>query len=155
MKSWKILFLAMITLSSSYAIEITTKNTNKEAIEKLSASDDIDIDIVVLNPYWECGPCKLYSFYEDVINTDEALNALTFIGKIFNREVTLNTIEVSDEFAMSLGVKGYPVTYIFKEGKYLGEYTGAASLRQLAGAIDRLDDKTKYERRANRLLKSL
>tara|TARA_R110002072_G_scaffold534_2_gene3602 strand:- start:137081 stop:137542 length:462 start_codon:yes stop_codon:yes gene_type:complete len=153
MKSWKILFLAMITLSSSYAIEITTKNSNKEAIEQLSATDDIDI--VVLNPYWECGPCKLYSFYEDVINTDEALNALTFIGKIFNREVTLNTIEVSDEFAKSLGVKGYPVTYIFKEGKYLGEYTGAATLRQLAGAIDRLDDKTKYERRANRYLNNL
>ncbi|MCP4912790.1 MAG: hypothetical protein GY909_06705 [Oligoflexia bacterium] len=154
MKKLLILVVAsIVTISSTLAIDIQVDSPKAQSFELYDTTGDIEI--IAFNPYWECGPCKLHGVIHDMaINEDEALNARTAIGKLFNKEVYFTGREISDIQAISMGLTGYPTTVILNEGKYLGHFTGAVTLRQMAGVISKLLDKRKYIRRANRYLKN-
>lgn len=151
MKKLLVLITLLLSFTASASIDITVDSPNANAFELYDTTGDIEI--IAFSPYWNCGPCKLHSIVHDsAINSDEALNARTAIGKLFNKEVYFTNREISDIQALSMGLTGYPTTVVLKEGEYLGHFTGAVSLRQLANVIDRLLEKRKYNRRANRYL---
>lgn len=151
MKKLLILVAALFSLVSVSAIDIKVESPSAEEFELYDKTGDIEI--IAFEPYWNCGPCKLHGVVHNIaINDNEALNARTAIGKLFNKEVYFTAREISDIQAMAMGLTGYPTTVVLKEGKYLGHFTGAVSLRQMAKVIDKLLEKRKYTRRANRYL---
>lgn len=62
---------------------------------------------------------------------------------IKNDEVIFKKTYLEDIEAHELGVKGYPTTVIFKDGRYMGHIEGAITLQQLGEALNQANKRNK------------
>lgn len=151
----KSILTSLVLLLSTTSILASTQLQSglNESIEIFS--DGSDVEVIVLEPYWDCGPCKLYNVLLRAANADEAYNAETWLGKVFNDEVYLKKAMINDYDASVLGIRGYPTSVIFKNGQYQGHYAGAITLQQLGKLLDEATDRNKYERKGEEYLRNI
>lgn len=123
---------------------------NPESTQDYSAYRNIEV--VVVSPLEACGPCKFIEAIARLSQDDGIFDAKTFIGRIFNYEVDFSTANIGRSEAKELGIKGYPTTIFFKDGKYQGHVAGAISLKQLGRSLDHFLGKSKYEKKAKNYL---
>lgn len=148
--------LIILTILTSSCVFATEKLQTEELDHKVADySRGNDVEIVLLEPYWSCGACSLFSGMIRMVDYDEIFNAKTRIGKLFNDEVYFKTSKIGDFEAEDLGLTAFPTTVIFKDGKYKGHFNGAVTIPQLGDLLDEATNTNKYGKRARKYLKSL